>query len=48
MLLGKGAMHNKSIKQKLNTQSSKEAEIFGICDYMPGILCSMQLLEYQG
>ena len=48
MYLGNGFMHIKSSKQKLNTQSSTEAQIVDTNDHIYSILWSMQFLESQG
>ena len=38
MSLGKGSIYSTSIRQKLNTKSSTEAELVGVSDVMPQIL----------
>jgi len=35
MSFGKGVMHTKSSKQKLNTKSSTETELVGVSEYIP-------------
>lgn len=46
--LGKGIVHSKSTKQKLNTKSSTETELVGASDYIPWTLWSKRFLECQG
>jgi hypothetical protein len=48
MSLGKGAVYSTSIRQKLNTKSSTEAELVGVDDLMPMILWTRQFMEGQG
>jgi len=48
MTLGKGTVYSKSSKQKLNTKSSKEAELVAIDDSMGQILWSRHFLAAQG
>ena len=36
MSFGHSVFGTKSTKQKLNTQSSTEAEVVGVSDYLPG------------
>jgi len=38
MLFGVGILMPKSAKQKLNTKSTTESEIFGASDYIPNII----------
>lgn len=48
MTLGKGATYSASLRQRINTRSSTEAELVGVDDFMPQILWTRQLLEEQG
>ena len=48
MLLGKGSKQRKSIKQKINTRSSIEAEIVRVDDHVSSIMRRMLLMENQG
>jgi hypothetical protein len=48
MSLGKGAIYSTSVRQKLNTKSSTEAELVGVDDLMPMILWTRQFMEGQG
>ena len=48
MTLGKGTVYSKSSKQKLNTKSSKEAELVAIDDSMGQILWPRHFLAAQG
>ena len=48
MSLGKGVMYSASMKKKLNTKSSTEAELVGINHMMPQILWMRYFLESQG
>ncbi len=48
MSLGKGAVYGASIRQKLNTRSSTEAELVGVNDLMPQVLWTKYFLEAQG
>jgi hypothetical protein len=45
MLLGEGAIYSVSTRQKLNTQSSTEAELVGVDDVMPR---TRKFMERQG
>jgi hypothetical protein len=47
MSMGTGAVHAVSKKQKLNTKSSKEAELVGIDDVLPQALWTKYFLEAQ-
>ena len=46
--LGKGSIYSTSIRQKLNTKSSTEAELVGVSDVMAQILWTRYFLEHQG
>ena len=48
MSLGKGSIYSSSIRQKLNTRSSTEAELVGVNDMMGLILWTRNFLEAQG
>lgn len=48
MSLGKGSVYSTSIRQKLNTKSSTEAELVGVADVMPQILWTRYFLQKQG
>jgi Reverse transcriptase (RNA-dependent DNA polymerase) len=45
---GRGAVISKSIKQKLNTKSSTEAELVGASDFFPTIIWARMFLAAQG
>ena len=45
---GRGMVHTKSSKQKLNTKSSTEAELVGLSDYVPYTLWMNNFLAAQG
>ena len=46
--MGRGALYSASIKKKLNTKSSTEAELVGVDDLMPQMLWMRYFLEAQG
>jgi hypothetical protein len=46
--LGKGVIYGTSRRQKLNTNSSTEAELVGVSDVMPQVLWTRYFLEAQG
>ena len=48
MSMGKGSVYSSSIRQKLNTRSSTEAELVGVNDMMAMILWTRHFLECQG
>jgi hypothetical protein len=48
MSLGKGSVYSTSVRQKLNTRSSTEAELVGVDDVMPMVLWTKCFLEAQG
>jgi hypothetical protein len=48
MSLGKGAAYSRSMRQRLNTKSSTEAELVGVDDVMPQVLWTRYFLEAQG
>jgi len=45
---GRGVVHTKSSKQKLNTKSSTEAELVGLSDYIPYTIWMNNFLTAQG
>ena len=45
---GRGSLHAKSSKQKLNTKSSTEAEVVGLSEYLPYNLWLVNFLGAQG
>ena len=47
MSLGKGSIYSTSIRQKLNTKSSTEAELVGVADVIPMALWKRYFLESQ-
>jgi hypothetical protein len=46
--IGKGAIHTKSAKQKLNSKSSSETELIGLSDYASQVIWTRHFLEAQG
>jgi hypothetical protein len=48
MSMGLGAVYATSVRQKLNTRSSTEAELVGVHDVLPQILWTKHFLEAQG
>ena len=48
MTLGRGSVYSTSVRQKLNTKSSTEAELVGVADVMPQILWTRYFLQSQG
>jgi hypothetical protein len=48
MSFGTGVLTPKSMKQKLNTKSSTEAETVGGSDYVPNVIWTELFLEHQG
>jgi hypothetical protein len=46
--LGKGVVHGKSVKQKINTKSSCEAEIVSVSDYASQVIWIREFLIHQG
>jgi hypothetical protein len=48
MSLGKGAIYGTSMRQKLNSKSSTEAELIGVNDVMSQILWTMYFMAAQG
>ena len=46
--LGKGCIYNTSMKQKINTKSSTEAELVAMNDVLPQVLWTKYFLEAQG
>jgi hypothetical protein len=45
---GRGTIMSKSLKQKINTKSSTEAELVGACDYLPYSIWATNFLAEQG
>ena len=48
MSLGSGTVYATSVKQKLNTTSSNEAQLGGVSDGMPKMIWSKYFMEAQG
>ena len=48
MSLGRGTIYGASVKQKINTSSSTEAEVVGVSDALPKILWCKYFMEAQG
>jgi hypothetical protein len=48
MTMGKGAVISSSVKQKLNTRSSTEAELVAVDDAMAPIIWTLNFMEAQG
>ena len=48
MSFGKGVLHAKSSKQKLNTKSSTETELVGVSEYIPYTIWMKNFLHEQG
>jgi len=48
MMVGKGSVYSSSIRQKINTRSSTEAELVGVNDMMGLILWTRNFIEAQG
>jgi len=48
MSLGKGSVYSTSVRQKLNTRSSTEAEVVGVDDVMAKVLWTKYFMEAQG
>jgi hypothetical protein len=48
MSLGRGVIYGTSKQQKLNTNSSTEAELVGVDDVMPQVMWTLYLFEAQG
>ena len=48
MSLGKGSIYSASVRQKLNTKSSTEAELVGVDDMMSMVLWTRQFMKGQG
>ena len=48
MSMGRGALHNKSSKQKLNTRSTTESELVGVSEYLPYDLWQVNILWNKG
>ena len=47
-LIGKGAIHARSVKQKIVTKSSTEAELVGLSDEASKVLWVNYFMEHQG
>merc|ERR1712078_675722 len=47
LTLGKGALISSSMKQKINTKSSTEAELVGVDDSLNMVMWSKLFMEYQ-
>ena len=48
MTMGKGGIHNKSTKQKINGKSSTEIEVIGVDDVLPQVLWTNYFMRAQG
>ncbi len=48
MSFGRGMIHCRSSKQKLNTKSNTEAEVVGVSEYIPFNLWLTMFLKEQG
>ena len=48
MSMGYGIIHSRSIKQKLNTESNTELDIFGTSEYVPFNIWIVIFYEAQG
>ena len=48
MSLGKGTIYGTSIRQKLNTKSSTEAEVVGVDDVLPQVLWTRYFMQAHG
>jgi len=46
--MGRGLIHSKSSKQKLNTKSSTEPEVVGVSDYVPYPIWTQNFMTVQG
>ena len=46
--MGRGLIHSKSSKQKLNTKSSTESEVVGASDYLPYLIWTQNFMAAQG
>ena len=46
--MGHGLIYSKSSKQKLNTKSSTESEVFGASDYLPQLSWTQNFMAAQG
>jgi hypothetical protein len=46
--IGRGAVHAKSSKQKINSKSSTETELIGLSDYLSQVIWFQNFLEAQG
>jgi hypothetical protein len=48
MSLGRGILHGKSSKQKMNTRSTTESELVGVSEYLPYDLWQVNFYKEQG
>jgi len=48
MSMSKRSIYSSSTRQRLNTKSSREAELVGVDDAMPMVLLTRYFLEAQG
>ena len=48
IMMGKGVLHAKSGKQKINVKSSTEAELVGASDFVPQTIWTRNFIEAQG
>ena len=46
--VGKGVIHGRSSKQRINTRSSTETELVGVSDYLPYPIWMLYFLQHQG
>jgi len=46
--MGRGLIHSKSSKQKLNAKSSIESEVVGASDYLPYLIWTLNFMAAQG
>jgi hypothetical protein len=48
IMMGKGVLHSRSSKQKINVKSSTEAELVGASDFVPQTIWTRNFIEAQG
>ena len=48
LTMGKGAIYNRSTKQKINAKSSTETEVIGVDDILPQVLWTNYFIRAQG